>query len=232
MEVSDPRRAEFIKSELSRLSKELSNFVITTGTLLREYKSGGYFKEDGFKSFDEAIESFKDKGMLDYGARQARNLIAIVDMIEALAISAGDVNALGISKLREIASLRDPATQQKLLEAASGMSVGEVQKEAKRLRDKASGRDEDPLDPVTLLMSETQKQFYKNCIDRARQVYGLNDDVPEVAVLVDAILADWFSGTSDGISEGLLDDTRIYTGSAGTDPDQVPLDGTPTEMAD
>jgi hypothetical protein len=137
----------------------------------------------------------KDSGQLDYGARQARHFVAIVDMVEALNITGDEVNKLGISKLREIASVKDSKQQLELLGAASNSSVADIQKAAKRIRDKAAGRDEDPLDPVTLLLTVTQKQFYKECIEHGRKLSGLGEDkVPDVAILIDVILADWTSG--------------------------------------
>lgn len=198
VEVSAPRRGEHIRQELARLSKELSQFIMTTGALLREYKGGGYFKEDGYDSFDEAIEAFKQQGLLDYGARQARNLIAIIDLVDAVMLSAEDVNKLGISKLKEIASVRDLTEQRRLLEEAKDKPYDEVKREAKRLRDKAAGRETDPWEGrVELLMTQSQMTLYKHCIRAARLMAGMSDDVPEAVVLCDVILADFSSGLPD-----------------------------------
>lgn len=198
IEVGPADRGVQIKAKLIALGQQAADLILTNGLLLREYRSGGYYKEDGYKSFDEAIEALKDSGQLDYGARQARHFIAIVDMCESLNIEGPEVNKLGISKLREIASLKDPKDQLALLGQASQKSVGEIQAEAKRIRDKAAGRDTDPLDPVTLLMTATQKQFFKDCIDAGRKLSGLDaEKVPDVAVLVDVILADWLSGVPE-----------------------------------
>lgn len=193
MEVASADRGASIRAKLIANSGQAQDLILSTGLLLREYKGGAYFREDGHKTFDEAIEALKEQGQLDYGARTARHMIAVVDMVEVLNISADEVKRLGISKLREIATLKDSKQQLALLGEAGQKSVGEVQRAAKALRDKAAGRDVDPLDPVTLLMTETQKGFYKECIEKARMIAGLSDDVPEAAVLVDVILADWNS---------------------------------------
>src|SRR3954466_552576 len=198
VEVGPPDRGVHIKARLLQLGKQAADLILSSGILLREYRSGAYYKEDGHASFDVAIEAWKDAGLIDYGARQARHLIAVVDMCESLNIEGPEVNKLGISKLREIASIKDPQQQLALLGQAGQKSYSEVQAEAKRIRDKAAGRDTDPLDPVTLLMSVTQKAFYKEAIGRGRQLSGLGEDkVPDVAVLVDVILADWMSGAAD-----------------------------------
>lgn len=194
-------RAQFVKQRLRDINTLHNDLIIENGLLLREYQANAYFKEDGFKSFDEAIEALHERGELDYGARNARHFIAIINMVEALNIGPEEVKAIGVSKLREIASLKDSQSQLALLGAAAQKSVGEIQKEAKRLRDKAAGRETDPLNPITLMMTDTQKQFYKECIERGRLLSGAKDEVPEVAILVDVILADWFSGAADAHSD-------------------------------
>jgi hypothetical protein len=199
VEVGPATRGLDLKNKILSLGKQAADLILTSGCLLREYMSGGYYKEDGHKSFNDAIEAWKAQGLIDYGARQARHLIDVVSMVEALSISPEEINKLGISKLREIASLKDPQQQLAMLGAADQKSFADIQAEAKQLRDKAAGRDSDPLDPITLLMSATQKQFYKACIERGRKLSGLTEDkMPDVAILVDVILADWMSGAADG----------------------------------
>lgn len=193
-------RAQYVRERLTQLSTDASNMVIETGLLLREYQANGYWKEDGFTSFDSAIEALHNAGKVDYGPRQARNIIAVVTMVEKLSLDEAQKN-LGISKLREIASLKSETDQRKLLESAEEMSVTEVQKEAKRLRDKAAGRETDPLEPIVIKgATASLHQFYKECVDVARVAYSLNENVPEAAV-VEAILADWRSGVDVGADE-------------------------------
>jgi hypothetical protein len=185
-------RARFVIDRLKSINKTASELIYENGLLLREYKSGAYFKLEGYKTFDEAINMMQQKGELDYSSRNARNFIAIVDMFDTLAISPADASNIGVSKLREIATLEE-TEQRKLLAEAPEMSVADVQKAAKRIRDKAAGRDVDPLDPLTIYVSETQKQLVYDCVSLARKVYGINDEVP-VADVLEAILADWHSG--------------------------------------
>jgi hypothetical protein len=189
-------RAVEVRERLAAINSQHNDLVLENGCLLKEYKDNGYYREDGFTSFDEAIDALHERGVLDYGARNARHFVAIVEMVHNLGIEAAEVKKVGVSKLREIASLKSEAAQRKMLEEARDKTVGQIQREAKQLRDKAAGRDTDPLDPITLMMTETQKMFYKNCIGQARLEYSIDEKVPDVAVLVDMILAEWFSGTS------------------------------------
>ena len=184
-------RANFVKNRLLEINRQASNIVIENGQLLREYKENAYHKEDGFKSFDEAIQAYHDSGLLDYGPRQARYFIAVIDMVEKHALEPAQVNTLGISKLREIATLPGEVDQTKLLDAAKDMSVGEVQKEAKRLRDKAFGRESDPFDPFMLKTTESQKEMLHECLKEARRIYAIEDSVSDTVVLIDHILAEW-----------------------------------------
>lgn len=191
---AESQRAVYVKERLAAINKQHNELILENGLLLREYKANGYFKEDGYESFDEAIESLHEKGVLDYGARNARHFIAIVDMVDRLELTSAEIKAIGVSKLREIAALKSETEQRRLLSEATNKTVGEIQKEAKRLRDKAAGRDTDPLNPTTHMFTDTQKGFFKECIRRARTEYAIEDNVPEAAVLVDYILADWHSG--------------------------------------
>jgi hypothetical protein len=186
-------RALFVKNRLLDIGKNAANLILEAGGLLKEYRANAYYKEDGYESFDHAIDSMQSAGQLDFGSRQARNLISVVEMVERLSLPDEKIHGLGISKLREIATIKDDGEKRKLLEASSEMSVHDVQKAAKKIRDRAAGRESDPLDPLTLILTETQKTFYKECITRAREVYSIDDNVPEAAVL-EAILAEWRSG--------------------------------------
>jgi hypothetical protein len=124
-------------------------------------------------------------------------MISIVKMVTARGLDPAEVTTLGISKLREIASLPSGAAdgQQQLLEAAKDMSVADVQKEAKQLRDKAYGREADPWSPVIFKnATASQAQFLGECIAEGRRLYALPETTTDVAVLVDAILSDWFNG--------------------------------------
>lgn len=195
VEVAPVNRGAQIKTKLTEYGQQAADLILQNGLLLREYQSGCYFKEEGHKSFDEAVESWKSAGLIDYGARQARHFVAIINMVETLSITPDEVKKLGMSKLREIASVKDTKEQLALLGEARTKSVADIQKEAKRLRDKAAGRDTDPLDPVTLMMTASQKEFYRECIAHGRRLSGLSEDkVPDVAILVDVVLADWSSG--------------------------------------
>jgi hypothetical protein len=86
IEVGPANRGPQIKAKLAEYGQQAADLILQNGLLLREYQSGGYYKEDGHKNFDEAIEAMKNAGLLDYGARQARHFIAIINMVETLNI--------------------------------------------------------------------------------------------------------------------------------------------------
>lgn len=200
-ELVDPR-SQYVKTRLLEINKQASNIIIENGLLLREYLTKNYWQDDGFGSFEQAIKSLQDSGQLDYGVRNARNFIAIVDMVDKLGLDPTLVDELGISKLREIAGLSQmPGEQRRLLDAAGEMSVAEVQTEAKRLRGKASGQDLDPLVAVPFKISETQRGFLMDCLRTAREIYAIESVVPDAVVLVDLILPDWFAGSAQAKQE-------------------------------
>jgi hypothetical protein len=45
------------------------------------------------------------------------------------------------------------------------------------------------------MMTATMRVFFKDCIKKAKQIYAVNPDTPDVAVLVDMILPEWFNST-------------------------------------
>lgn len=194
--VDSNDRALFVRNRIIEISHHAGNLVIEAGLLLREYKTNAYYKEDGFDTFDEAIDSLHSAGKIDYGPRNARNLINVVDMFDKLGVTDADKQSLGISKLREIATIKGEDQQRKLLEEAKELPVAEVQKRAKQIRDKAAGRDTDPTEPIIVRgASASLNAFYQECIKAARVEYSLDENVPEAAVL-EAILAEWHSGIS------------------------------------
>jgi hypothetical protein len=195
-------RALFVKNRIIQINQTAGDLILETGQLLLEYKTNRYWAEDGHDSFDAAIDALQDRGQISFGSRNARNLMAVFEMVSKLGDGAEAAKELGMSKLREIASLRNDGDRQKLLAAAKDMTVEEVQKAAKGARDKAAGRDVDPTDPIIIRhATATQRKFYEECIAVARKEYSLNDDVPEAAVLVDCLLADWRSGVSGASQE-------------------------------
>lgn len=189
-------RGQYLHERLLSINRSAADLILENGTILREIRTTAVYREWGDDSFDAAIDRLQDEGRIDYGSRQARNFIAIVDMFESLQLGPADIKTLGISKLREVASVRGVDEQRRLIEEAKHMSVADVQKAAKAIRDKAAGRDVDPLDCYTLKFSASLKAFFKECLAVGRLVYSLNDDVPAEAVL-EAILADWRSEHMD-----------------------------------
>lgn len=193
-------RSSFVRDRLLSLNKNAAQLVMENGALLREYKQRQYYVEEGYASFDMAIDDMHDRGMLDYRCRQARNFIAIVDMVDQLGIDPKEIPEIGMSKLREIATTRAPDTRH-LLEAAKDMSVSEVQAEARKIRDKAAGRDTDPLKPWVVKTTESQMMFAEEAILEARRIYQLPEDCPEAAVLIDHVMAEWFTNKDTWESE-------------------------------
>jgi hypothetical protein len=200
VEKGSPARSKYVMDRLVAINRQAEEIIIENGLLLREYKDNGYWREDGYESFDSAIDSLHEKGVLDYRARNARNFIAVVDMLEKHNLGAEAIKGIGISKLREIATLKNIDEQKRLLGGAGEMDVSTVQREAKKARDKAAGRDVDPLQPYTIMTTETGHQFVKECLSKARRVHALSDAMPDGAVLVDAILPEWNSGVNEAKS--------------------------------
>lgn len=190
-------RATYVKSRLVEINTAAGGMIYENGQLLREYKDNAYYKEDGFESFDAAIDAMQNAGTLDYGPRQARNFILIIVMFEALKLDKGDIARIGISKLRELATLKSGKDQAALLEAAPDMSVAEVQAAARKIRDVALGRDTDPLDPVKLMLTASQKEMYTECLTEARRIYALPETLPDAVVLTDSILAEWHTSRDE-----------------------------------
>ena len=186
-------RASYVRDRLVAINKSASDIVIENAYLLKEVKDNGLWRTWGYQSFDAAIDDMQAKGMVDYGPRQARNFVAIANMVSERGYTLEQVKEIPISKLREIATIPIADEQKALLDEAPKLTTAEVQKKAKAIRDKAHGREGDPLHPITILVTETGRQMYKDCIQTAREVYSLSDDMPETAVLIDHILADWFT---------------------------------------
>lgn len=194
VKATDGDRSSWVKSRIITIARSTASNYIENGLLLKEILDHEYFKAWDYNSFDDCITCLQEAGHVDYGSRNARNFIAVVEMVEKQGIPMDDAAKIPISKLREIASITDPKAQQKLLAASNDMDVSEVQKEAKRLRDKAKGIDTDPYSTLSLRMTETQRGFFMDCLSKAREHYGVTKDTQDAVVLVDMILPEWFGG--------------------------------------
>ena len=201
--VSSKDRAKFVSSRLQELSKSMAEQYIETGLLLKEYKENGYFKEDGYESFNEAIDAMQNQGKLEFGSRAARNLIDVVNMAAAQGMKPEQLEGIPISSLREIASL-PAAEQKKMLPEAKNMSVAEVQEQAKKIRHKARGHDVDPYDPIIMKdATASMKTAFNAHIAEARRIYGIPDEVSDTVVLIDHILAEWAAGAPQSEAEAI-----------------------------
>lgn len=182
-----------LRDKLVALNKRAAELILENGILLQRIKNDAVYREWGYESFDEAIERMQEAGQLDYGARQARNFVAIVEMYQQHGLSEGDIEGVSISKLREIATVRNTDDQKRLLKAAPALSVKQVQHEAKVVRDKALGRDVDPLHPWTFMFTETQRTLCNDALSLAKVVYSFDEQTNPANVL-EAILADFMAG--------------------------------------
>jgi hypothetical protein len=210
-DLVSPSRAEWVRTRLSELNHSAGELIIENGLLLLEMKKNGYHRELGYKSFDDCLTGKQQRGEIDYGPRQARNFLNIVALVNEVGLSSGDLDTIAISKLREIATLPASTDEKRdFLERAKGMSVAEVQAEAKRRRDKHFGHDTDPIKPFPLNTSDTQRQFLVECLQKARRVYAIDNAVSDTSVLVDAILPEWFTSAA-------ADDLPPQTSSDETD---------------
>lgn len=188
------RRPEFVKERLIQINNAAADLYLENGLLLREYKENGYYKAHGYASFDEAVETMKQQGLLEYGARQARHFIDIVNMTEKLQLGSADIKDIGMSKLREIASVRNEDQQRRLLAEAPDKPFSEIQREAKQARDKIAGRESDPFMPIILKnTTQSQHEFFMTCMREARNLYRLPDDMTDGVILTDVILTAWFN---------------------------------------
>jgi hypothetical protein len=189
-------RATFVSKRLSELSSELHQGFIEIGQLLVEYQENALYKEEGYPSFNEAIDAKQSKGELDFGSRNARNAIAVAKMITANNLTPAQVKDIPPSILREIATLH-PEQQKKMLPEAKNMTTAEVQQQAKEIRHKNKGLDVDPYDPIILRdATATAKVAFNTHIATARRVYQIPENVPDYVVLVDHILPEWEQGVS------------------------------------
>jgi hypothetical protein len=185
-------RAQIVRDRLVTINKTAAELVYENGLLLRELKDNGYYREWGHGSFDECVQAMQDAGLLDYGPRNARHFIRIVYMLEQTATPPTQIGDIGVSKLREIASVPVLEEQRRLLAAAPSLTTAEVQREAKVARDKAYGNESDPLHPITLMTTESMRTLFKDCIAAARQLHSIDDKENDIAA-VEAILSDWYT---------------------------------------
>jgi polyhydroxyalkanoate synthesis regulator phasin len=188
--LTDPKRAKDVLDRVIAINKSVGETYIENGLLLREIMDNGYYREWGYKSFNECIDKLQEQGKIDYGARNARHFIAVADMVKKHKLTAKDIDKVPISKLREIASVKDQARQKQLLLDAPQTSLEDLQKQVRQVK----GHTADPLRPVTLLTTETQLTAFNEAIAHARTIWAIEDTVPDVAVLIDSILADWMAG--------------------------------------
>lgn len=182
-----------LKDRLITINKTHGDLVLENGLLLKRVLTDAIYKEWGFQSFDAAIDGLRDQGLLTYGARNARNFVAVVDMFSRLQLGE-EHKQLAISKLREIATLKRDDDQRDVIDRAADLSVSEVVAAVKAIKDMRAGRETDPFKPRTLKFSETQSNAFDEIIAATRVVHSINDNVPAEAILIDVIMADWMAG--------------------------------------
>ncbi len=120
------QRVQEIKGKLVVQSLEL-------GRLLKEIKEGGYHLDYGFNNFGDWVES----AGLDLSERSAYYLIQVVDLQDRHDIANDVMEAIGISKLKQIASMPDDTEKEtidELLDAAQTSSHEQIKEVVAELK--------------------------------------------------------------------------------------------------
>lgn len=126
-------RATAVRAEIDKLKTNLSNGRWELAALFSEARSKAFHFDWGYTDFDLYI----DESNFDVGSREARYMIKINDLSLQLGVTRDQLNAVAMSKLKEIFSL-DPVKQEDeirtLLDEAKTMSLEKVREAVRALK--------------------------------------------------------------------------------------------------
>lgn len=183
-EVEVPRE-DVVRQQIKTTYQAIDRGFLDLSSLLSEAYHNDYHVLWGFDRFEEYCNT-----ELDVHYRKAMDLIGIWDKVKELDLPRSEVDALGWSKMRNIASVIDEKNQSDWLEKARTMSARDVSDAVKLVRRKADGGtsgDVPSVHVMKLVMSDAEASLILDAIEEAKRLCETDNSV----VALGMICQDW-----------------------------------------
>jgi len=183
-------RDELVRKEILDAKNQIQVGYLDYAKLLTEAYHNSYHEKWGFNTFEEYCSK-----ELDTEYRKARYFIDIWDKVKALDLPKEKVNALGWTKMKEVASVITEKNAKEWLEKAQKMTSRELAEAAKIVRKKdTTDMDVPSITTLTLRMTEAEANVILEAIDEAKNLC----DSTNAVIAMEMICQDWL--TAKGVT--------------------------------
>lgn len=156
-DMTTEKSAEVIRESVKNVFAMDDRLQIVEGELLWEITENGYYKEWGFRTFDEYVES-----ELGFKTRKAYYLIAIYEtFVRKLDLDADELREIEWSKAKELVTVIDDSNKEDLLEAIKTLSVSGVKAMVRDMKGITSLEEKEVFKKLTVGLAEDQ---YENIL--------------------------------------------------------------------
>jgi hypothetical protein len=164
-QLTAEERKEFVREQAKKSRECVDHLALLQGEILYEIFSGDYYKEWGFKSFAEYVES-----ELDFKSRKASYLVGIYNrLIVELKRDIREIKDIPWSTLKELLPAINEENADRLIEYASDHNMNDVRREVRKL---IGSGDEIPEKRRTFVLTEGQSENVERALAIAQQATG------------------------------------------------------------
>lgn len=179
-------REDVVRQQIKNTYQAIDRGFLDLSSLLSEAYHNDYHVRWGFDRFEEYCNN-----ELDVHYRKAMDLVGIWDKVKELDLPRSEVESLGWSKMRNIASVINEKNQADWLEKARTMSARDVADAVKVVRRKAdngvSSGEVPSVHVMKLVMSDAEASLILDAIDEAKRLCETDNSV----VALGMICQDW-----------------------------------------
>jgi len=182
---SKAKRHELVRKEIMEKYQEVERGYIDLARLLHEAYHKEFYREWGFKDFEEYITT--ELGM-QY--RKAMYFVDIWEKVKALNLSKPTVEKLGWAKMKDLVRVINEENAQEWIEKAEKMSSRELTEAVKVTKRKdLSGVEVPTITTWRLKMSEAEANVITEAVEEAKKLLNTDNTV----VALEMICQDWMA---------------------------------------
>lgn len=195
-------RQEVVRAEIKDKYAAIESGYVDLSKLLHEAYYKEYHIEWGYEDFRGYCGA-----ELDVNYRKAMYLIEIWDKVKKFNLPVKDVEKLGWTKMKDIASVIDEKNAKEWMKKAKEMTSRDLTEAVKISRKKDTGDTTVPsITTLTLRMSEAEANIILDAIDEAKKLCESDNAV----VALGMICQDWSEQRSVEPNRSTLDDHISY----------------------
>ncbi len=195
-------RAGEVREELLNVYGEIGKLNANLSKLLHEAYKNEYYIEWGHDSFKDYVE---DEIGLKYS--YVTKLLAMVEKINKYKIPWEQVEKIGVSKMKTIASVMDDGNKKELLKKAGEISLTKLNDVVKKYKSTFDVTEADKVITLSVKLDEDQAGIIMSAIEKAKELR----ETDSISIALEHIAYEWvMQNEEEGAKSVALEDVIAW----------------------